>query len=71
MYLQERQVLPEKSEVLYGTMPGDFTGKAYEDEEMETDELGTRMVEHGQRVSRTNLPRFSPILIPEAVLYCG
>ncbi|KAF9650204.1 Ku DNA-binding complex, Ku70 subunit [Thelephora ganbajun] len=46
---EERQAVAAKSEVLYGTVLGDFAIKGNkEDEGVEPDELGTRMVEYGE-----------------------
>lgn len=56
LHFQERQVLPEKPEVLFGTVSGESTVKVDGDEVMEPDELGIRLVEHGQIVSTTNPP---------------
>lgn len=68
--MQERQVLPEKSEILYGAMSGDPATRGNEDEGVEPDELGTRMVGHGDCVSVANFPGFGTPLILEAILYC-
>ena len=51
MCLQERQVVADKSEMLFGTALGDSAIKGNEDEGVGPDELGTRMVEHGECVS--------------------
>lgn len=45
---EERQVLPEKSEIFYGAISGDSASKGNEGEGTEPDELGIRMVEPGE-----------------------
>ncbi|KAF9790330.1 SPOC like C-terminal domain-containing protein, partial [Thelephora terrestris] len=45
---EEWQVLPAKSEILYGAMSGDPATRGNEDEGVEPDEPGTRMVGHGE-----------------------
>jgi len=44
---EERQVLPEKSEIRYGAVSGDSATRGNEDEGVGPDEPGTRMVGHG------------------------
>jgi hypothetical protein len=51
-------------------MSGDPTIKGDEDEVMEPDELGTRMVEKRQIVSIASPPLLGTVLILEAILYC-
>jgi hypothetical protein len=48
--------VPEKSEILYGTMLGDSAIKGDEGEGVEPGELGTRMVEDGECVSLIGSP---------------
>lgn len=58
MHLQEKQVVAKKSELLFGMTLGDSTTKGDEKEEgVEPDELGIRMVEHGERVSTDCYPQ--------------
>ena len=45
-----------KSEVLFGMVGGSAIKGNEEDEGAELDELGTRMIEHGERVSLMTIP---------------
>ena len=57
--------------MLFGTTLGDSATKGdEEDEGVEPDELGTRHVEHGERVSVNDCPHLDAISILQAILYC-
>ena len=49
--------MAEKSEILFGTMLGDAAIKDDEEDGVQPDELGTRMVEHGECVSTNGCPK--------------
>lgn len=48
--------MAKKSEVMFGMLGGSTTRGNEEDEGVELDELGTRLVEHGERVSVMAIP---------------
>lgn len=54
--------MAKKPEMLFGMMLGDSSMRVNEEDEgVEPEELGTRMVEHGERVSESYWPQFGVV----------
>lgn len=56
--------------MLYSAAFGDPATNGDKNDRVEPDELGTRIAEHGERVSIVGFPQFSATSILEAILHC-